>query len=86
MANEPNVSVRVNLGNIAVNFLGSIVVAVLVLQRLDNAGRIALEGRSLAVTDLMPGVLPALATATAEEQVVVDFVVCGGLGTVEDGW
>jgi hypothetical protein len=69
-----------------VEVLSSIVVAVLLTQGRDQTCRVASVGRGLAIADLSPQVLAALTAAAAEEEVVVDLVVCSRLGTVEHGW
>jgi hypothetical protein len=68
-----------------VQILCSVVVAVLLAKGSDETGRVAGEGRGLTVADLSPQVLAALTAAAAEEQVVVDLVVCSRLGAVEHG-
>jgi hypothetical protein len=68
-----------------IEVLGGVVISVLRAQGSDEAGRVARIGRRLAVADLAPQVLAALAAAAAEEEVVVDLVVGRCLGAVEHG-
>lgn len=69
-----------------VQIQGSIVVAILLAQSGDKTGRVARVGSRLAVANLAPQILAALSTAAAEEEVVIDFVVGGGLRAVKHGW
>lgn len=68
-----------------IEILRRVVVAVLVAKGLNETGRVAGVGRGLAVADLSPHELAALATAAAEEQIVVDLVVGRGFRSVEHG-
>lgn len=86
VAGHPDFGIGVNCSHIVVEVLGSVVVAVLLAQGSDEAGGIASVGRGLAVADLSPEKLASLAAAAAEEEVVVDLVVCGRVGAVEHGW
>jgi hypothetical protein len=85
MAGHPDLGIRVECCDVVVQVLGRVVVAVLLTKGSDEAGRVAGIGRGLAVADLSPQVLAALAAAAAEEQIVVDLVVCRRLGAVEHG-
>lgn len=75
MAGKPHVRVRIDFRDVSVQFDRSSVVTVLLLQGLDQAGLVACKRIGVAIADLLPQVLTTLTTATAEEKVVVDFVV-----------
>jgi hypothetical protein len=52
MANKPYISVWINLGYIAIYLLSSVVVAILVFQRLYNTGCVASVSRGLTIANL----------------------------------
>lgn len=85
MTSHPNLGIRIQCRDIVVQVLSSVIVSVLLAKGRDEAGGVAGEGRGLTVADLSPQVLPALAAAAAEKQIVVDLVVCSRLGTIEHG-
>ena len=61
------------------------VVVTLLANALDKAGRVAGVGISHAIADLLPAIMSALGAATRAEQIVIQFVVAGGLCAIEDG-
>jgi hypothetical protein len=85
MARHPNLGIRIQSGDIVVQVLGSVVVAVLLAQCSNETGRVAGVGRRLTVADLSPQILPTLTAAAAEEQVVIDLVICSRLGPIKHG-
>jgi hypothetical protein len=84
MASEPDVRIWIDFGHVAVDFLGGVVVTIFASEGMGHARSVAFEGRRLALAYLFPVVLTALATATAEEEIVIDLVVCCGIGAVKD--
>ena len=52
----------------------------------DQAIFVTLERICGASTDLMPGEMPLLGTATAEKEIVVDFVLCRCSRTIKSGY
>lgn len=84
MATEPDIGVRVEFGDVPVELRGGLVVVVLSSQGFDEAGLVAGEGGGRTVTDLFPEVVAPLGAAAAEEEVIIDFVLCGGAGPIED--
>lgn len=82
---HPDLSTRIERRNIVVKISCSIIVSVLVPERCDKTCRIACISRRLTVTNLSPEILASLATATTEEQVIVDLVICSCLGAIEYG-
>lgn len=84
MAGEPDVRVGINLRDVAVDFLRRVVVAIFAAEGVADARGVAFVGGRLALTYLFPVVLAALATAAAEEEIVVDLVVCRRVGAVKD--
>lgn len=86
MSSQPDIRVRIELCDIVVQILCSVIITILLPQRLDNARAVAHVCSRLAVAHLLPQVLAALPAATTEEQVVIDFVVRGGFCAIEDGW
>lgn len=85
MARQPNVGSRIELGDIVIKVLSGGVVASLVSHGGDQTSRVAGVGTGLTVTDLAPQILPALAAAATEVQIVVDLVISGRARAVEDG-
>jgi hypothetical protein len=85
VASQPNLGIRVECSHVVVEVLGGIVVPVLLLESSNEAGGVACVRRGLAITDLTPQKLTALAAAAAEEKVVVDLVVGSGVRAVEHG-
>jgi hypothetical protein len=61
------------------------VVVTLLAEALDKTCRVAGVGVCHAVADLLPFPRSTLAAAARSEEVVVQFVVTGGVRTVEDG-
>lgn len=86
MPTQPNIGIRVDARDIPIDLLCSVVIPILVPQRLGHTGRVALVRARLAVAHLMPCILPALSTATTEEQVIVDLVVCSRVCPIKDSW
>lgn len=68
-----------------VEISNSPVVVTLFSQRLDQASGVASISRGHAIADLLPQILPTLATAAGAKQVVVELVVAGSVGTIKDG-
>ena len=85
MAGHPDLGIGVQRRDVVIQVLGSVVVAILVAQGGDETGRVARVGRRLAVADLAPQKLAALAAAAAEEKIVVDLVVGRRFGAVKHG-
>ena len=85
MTSQPNIGMRIESGYIVVEILGGIVVPVLLFKGSNEAGGVACVCRGLTVADLAPQKLAALTAAAAEEEIVVDLVVGGSIGTVEHG-
>jgi hypothetical protein len=85
MACHPDLSVGVECCDVVIQILCSVVVVVLLAEGGNKTGRVAGVGRSLTVADLAPKILPALAAAAAEEQVVVDLIVGSRVRAVEHG-
>lgn len=85
MSRQPDVRLGVQFGHVGIQVQRGTVVSILVAQLLHQARLIAgVHGRR-AVADLPPQIIPALATAAAEEEVVVDLVVDLSSATVVDG-
>jgi hypothetical protein len=72
---EPEGCVRVEFGGVAIDFLGGVVIPILVFQRFNNACRVAFVRRRLTIAHLSPAILASLTAAATEEEVIVDFVV-----------
>lgn len=85
MAGKPDVGIGVDFRHVAVDFLGGVVVSILVSKGMSNAGRVAFVRRRLAFADLLPSVLTSLTAAAAEEEIVIDFVVGGCFRPIEHG-
>lgn len=85
MAGEPDIGVWVEFGDVAVEFGGGLIIPVLSSESLDEAGLVASESGRGAITDLSPQVMAALGATAAEEEIIVDLVLGGRAGTVEDG-
>lgn len=77
VARNPYIGIRVQVSHIVVKILDGVVVSVFLSQFLDQAGGVARVCRRHTTANLPPHVLPSLTTTTAEEEVVVDLVVCG---------
>lgn len=85
MARKPDIGIWVEFRDVTVELGGGLVVPILSSQGFDKARLVTGEDGRGAVADFLPQVMPALAAATAEEEVVVDLVLCGGAGAVEHG-
>jgi hypothetical protein len=84
MSCEPDIRVWVDVRHVPVYLLRGVVVAVLILQCLRDASRVAFVGRSLAIADLVPRILSSLAAATTEKKVIIDLVVRSRLRAIEN--
>ena len=85
VAREPDVGIRVELGDVGVELTRGLVVAALLPQRLHDARVVAGVGARRAVAHLVPGPGALLGAAAAEEEVVVDLVVGGRAISVKHG-
>jgi hypothetical protein len=77
MANKPDIRVGVELYNVGIQLLSRRIVTVFIMQGLYHAGGIAHIGACCTVAHLVPRPLPLLGAATAEKEVIVDFIVGG---------
>lgn len=85
VASQPDVGVGVELSDVVVEVLSSMVVVGLVSQSFHQTGRVAGVGRRLAITDVLPCQLTTLTAAAAPEQVVVKLVVAGRIRAIKNG-
>lgn len=85
MACQPDICVWIHVCHIRVKVDGSPVISIFVVHGLNDASQICCKSRLLAVADLSPEVRASLPTATAEEQIIVDLIVCGCASTIEQG-
>jgi hypothetical protein len=83
MSRDPNASVGIHFGNVAIKLERRLIVSVGLSQGLGDARVVAGVCRSHAVTHLPQKVAAALSTATASEEVVVLLVGCRSLDAVE---
>lgn len=74
MSYDPDIAVRVEFCHVVVEINRGTVVTGLGLESFDETGRVTRVCACLAIADLTPEVLAALSAATAEEQVIVEFV------------
>lgn len=84
MAGKPDVGVWIEFRDIAVEFRCCLIVSVFSSQGLDEACRVAGEGRGGTIADLFPQIVATLGAATAEEQIVIDLVLGSGAGAIEN--
>jgi hypothetical protein len=77
VAANPDIRARKYSSDVAVYLLSGVVVPVLFAQSICYAGGVASKGAGLAIAYLVPTVPTALAAAAGEEEVIVNFVVCG---------
>ena len=83
MARHPYFRIRVHGCHIAVQTPGRSIVSVLLLETFLQASQVASICTRSTVAYLTVESTSLLTTATAEEEVIVDLVVRGGLGAVE---
>ena len=86
MADHPNIGVRIKLSDVGIEVNGCSVVAVLSLDCLNKTSLVAGVCTGRAVTYLAPEVLTSLATAAAEEEVVIELVSRGRAVSIKDSW
>lgn len=84
VAREPDVGIWVKLCDVSVKLGGGLIVPVFPSEGSGEAGLVAGESGRRAVADLFPEVVAPLTAAAAEEEVVIDFISCGGASAVED--
>lgn len=86
MTSQPDVGIRIELGYIGVQLPRSLVISILVLERLHNARVVARIGGSGAITNRPHGKRCLLSAAAPKEQVVIDLVVGCRPIPVEHSW
>lgn len=84
MACKPDVGGGIKFRDVAIEFCGGLVVSIFSRQGADETSLITCECGRRAVTDLSPEVMAALPTATAEEEIVVDFILCRRTSAIKD--
>jgi hypothetical protein len=80
---EPDVGVRIYLGDVSVDLLRGVVIPVFVPECFGHARRVASICGGLALADCLPTVVTALTTAAAEEEIIVDLIVRSRLRAVK---
>ena len=84
MTRKPDIRVGVDFCDVSVKLGGGLIVPIFLSQSPNEAGLVAGEGGGGAVADLFPKVVASLSAAAAEKEVVVDLILGGGAGAVED--
>lgn len=82
---NPDIGIRIKLSDVTIELSSSLVVPVFVAQGHSDTSVIAAVGPCGTVTNLPIRPLSLLRTATTEEKIVIDFVICCCSITIKNG-